>query len=124
MIRKEIVKQLKHTIMKLTSYYFNELNEEQQNRVMDNFCENGFSADYLNGKYSRAIVKAQVVVDQDFNLYDIKVFDPYNHVKDAECLPVYITPSGWSNWLYEYTDPAGHDVDEILEDYDGEVQED
>lgn len=109
--------------MKLTSYYFNKLNEEQQIRIMDNFCENGFSADYLNGKYSRAIVNAQVVVDQNFNLYDIKVFDPYNQVKDAECLQVYITPSGWSNWLYEYTDPAGHDVDEILEDYDGEIQD-
>lgn len=110
--------------MKLTSYFFNELNEEQQNCIMDNFCENGFNADYMNGKFSRGAVNAQVVVDEDMNVYDVKVFDPYNLVKDGECLPVYIGPSGWSNWLYEYRDPAGNDVDTILEDYDGEIQED
>lgn len=110
--------------MKLTSYYFNELNEEQQNRIMDNFSENGFNADYLNGKYSRAIVNAQVVVDGGWNLYDIKVFDPYNLVKDDECLPVYIGAGGWSNWLFEYRDNAGNNIDEILDDYDGETQED
>ena len=109
--------------MKLTSYYFNELNGEQQNRILDNFCENGFSADYLNGKYSRAIVNAQVVVDQDFNLYDIKVFDPYHLVKSDKDLPVYIGLDGWSNWLFEYRDNAGNDIDEILEDYDGEIQD-
>lgn len=75
-------------------------------------------------EHFKLIVNAQVVVDDDFNLYDIIVFDPFNNVKDVECRPVYIGPSGWSNWLYEYTDPAGHDVDEILDDYDGEIQED
>ena len=109
--------------MKLTSYYFNELNGEQQNRILDNFCENGFSADYLNDKYSRAIVNALVVVDQDFNLYDIKVFDPYHLVKSDKDLPVYIGPDGWSNWLFEYRDNAGNDIDGILDDYDGETQD-
>lgn len=106
--------------MKLTSYYFNELTEEQQNRIMNDFSENGGNSDYLNGKFSREEVNAEVVVDEDFNLFDIKVFDPYQLVETG----VYIGADGWSNWLYEYCDPAGHDVDEILDDYDGEIQED
>ena len=71
-IKKEIVKQLKkYKIMKLTSYYFNELTEEQQNHIMNDFQENGGNADYLNSKFSREEVNAEVVVDDDFNLYDI-----------------------------------------------------
>ena len=108
---------------KLTSYYFDELTKEQQDRIMESFSESGYSNDYLNDKYSRSIVNAQIVVDEDWNLYDIKVFDPYHRVENGECLPVYIGPSGWSNWLFEYRDPAGNDVDEILEDYDGEIQD-
>ena len=108
---------------RLTSYYFDELTKEQQNRIMESFSESGYSNDYLNDKYSRSIVNAQVVVDEDWNLYDIKVFDPYQHVKNGENLPVYIGPDGWSNWLYKCRDNAGNDVDTILEDYDGEIQD-
>lgn len=108
---------------KLTSYYFDELTKEQQAKIMESFSESGYSADYLSGKYSRSTVNAQVVVDNDFNLYDVKVFDPYNQVKTGEHLPVYIGPDGWSHWLYDYRDPAGNDIDEIFEDYDGMPQE-
>lgn len=110
--------------MKLTSYYYDELTKEQQVRIQNNFYENGYSPNYLNNTYSRAIVNAQVVVDKDFNLYDIKVFDPYHLVKSDKDLPVYIGPSGWSNWLFEYRDNAGNDMNAILEGSDGETQED
>lgn len=110
--------------MKLRSYYFNELNEEQQNRIMGNFSENDPIAKYLDGKYSYTIVNAQVVVDEDFNLYDIKVFDPYNLVKNTMFSPIYINWMGWSNWLFEYRDEAGHSMDKILYIYDGETQDD
>ena len=117
-IKKEIVKQLKkYKIMKLTSYYFNELTEEQQNHIMNDFQENGGNADYLNSKFSREEVNAEVVVDEDFNLYDIKVFDPYKLVDNE----LYIYPDGWSNWLLDYHDPAGNDIDTILQDQDGYV---
>lgn len=111
-----------HTIMKLTSYYFNELNEEQQNRIMNNFSEKDSIAKYLDGKYSYAIVNAQVVVDEDFNLYDIKVFDPFNLVKNNKCSPIHISWIGWSNWLFGYRDKAGNDIDKILYRYGGETQ--
>lgn len=107
--------------MKLTSYYFNELTEEQQNRVMNDFSENGGNSDYLNGKFSREEVNVEVVVDEDFNLYDIKVFDPYQLVKTEGSTPVYIGPDGWSDWLYDFHDPAGNSIDTIFEDQDGYV---
>ena len=105
--------------MKLTSYYFNELTEEQQTSLMNDFQENGGNADYLNGKFSREEVNAEVVIDEDGTLYDIRVFDPL-HLVDKK---LYVYADGWSNWLYEYTDPAGHDIDEILNNYDGEIQD-
>lgn len=108
---------------KLSSHFFDELREEQQNRIMEAFSESGYNNDYLSDKFSRSIVNALVVVDGDWNLYDIKVFDPYHRVETGECLPVYIGTSGWSNWLYEYRDNAGNDVDAILEDYDGVPQD-
>lgn len=109
--------------MKIEIKYYDELTQEQQAKIMNDFVENGGNADYLNDKYSRAIVNAQVAVDEDCNLYDIKVFDPYHNVKAGESLTVYIGPDGWSNWLYEYRDNAGNTVDTIMEDYDGELQE-
>ena len=109
--------------MKLTNYYYDELSELQQARVQNDFCRNGYNPDYLNDTYSRSIVNAQVVVDKDFNLYDIKVFDPYHVVKGGNYLQVYIGPNGWSHWLIEYRDNAGNDMDTIFEDYDGETQD-
>ena len=113
-----------HIIMKLTSYYFNELNEEQQNRIKDSFCENDPITNYLNSKYSYALVNAQVAVDEDFNLVDIRVFDPYNLVDDTKCFRIYISWFGWSNWLLGYRDKAGHGMDRILYRYGGETQDD
>lgn len=109
--------------MKLRSYYFNELTEEQRRRIMDSFCENDPIANYLNSKYSYALVNAQVSVDKDFNLYDIKVFDPFNLVEDTRFLRVHISYFGWSNWLLEYRDKAGHGMDKILYIYGGEPQD-
>ena len=108
--------------MKLTSYYFNKLNEEQRNRIMDSFCEGDPIANYLDGKYSYALVNAQIAVDEDFNLYDIKVFDPFNLVEETKCLRVHISWWGWSNWLFGYRDKAGHGMDKILYIYGGETQ--
>lgn len=108
--------------MKLRSYYFSELNKEQQSRIMANFCENDSIANYLDGRYSYAFVNAQVVVDEDFNLYDIKVFDPYNLIKDTKCAKVHINWYGWSNWLLGYRDKAGNGMNVILYKYGGETQ--
>lgn len=108
---------------KLTKFYFDELNKDQQCRVMIDFRDNGGNLDYLSGKFSRSVVSAEVVVDEDFNLYDIKVFDLYQLVKNDEGTPIYIGPVGWSNWLFEYRDNAGHDVDTILDEFDGVPQD-
>jgi len=109
---------------KLSKFYFDELNKDQQCRVMIDFRDNGGNLDYLNGKFSRSVVSAEVVVDEDFVLYDIRVFDPYHHVKNEGGTPIYIGPVGWSNWLFEYRDNAGHDVDEILDEFGGVPQDD
>lgn len=102
---------------KLTAYYFDELTKEQQRRVKESFLDNGGSEDYLNGKFSRDEVNVEVVVDEDGTLYDFRVFDPFQLV-DKE---LYVYADGWSNWLLEYIDPAGNDIDTILEDQDGYV---
>lgn len=109
--------------MKIEVKNFYDLTKEQQGKIMDDFIEYGGNSDYLNDRYSRAIVNAQVAFDEDLNLYDIKVFDPYHNVKDGEGNTVYIGPDGWSHWLLNYRDNAGNDVDTIMEDYDGELQE-
>ena len=105
---------------KLTAYYFYELTKEQQRRVTESFIDNGGNEDYLNGKFSRDEVNVEVVVDEDGTLYDFRVFDPFQLV-DKE---LYVYADGWSNWLLEYSDNAGHDVDEILDEFDGVPQDD
>ena len=109
--------------MKLRSYYFSKLNEEQRSRIMESFCEDDPIANYLDGKYSYTLVDAQVAVDEDFNLYDIRVFDPFNLVEGTRCLRVHISWLGWSNWLFGYRDGAGHGMDKILYIYGGEPQD-
>ena len=105
---------------KLTTYYFDELTKEQQRRIMNDFSETtGLISDYLNGKFSREEVNVEVVVDDDGTLYDIRVFDPFQLV-DKE---LYVYADGWSDWLLDYHDPAGNDIDEIFEAYDGMPQE-
>ena len=105
---------------KLTKCYFDELPKEQQRRVTESFLDNGGSEDYLNGKFSREEVNVEVVIDEDGTLYDFRVFDPFQLV-DKE---LYVYADGWSNWLLEYRDNAGHDVDEILDEFDGVPQDD
>ena len=87
---------------------------------------------YLTGEYSddSAEVGAEVVLDEDGTLYDIRVFDPYNRVKprkDDDGLmrdqAVYIGPDGWSNWLFEYSDNEFNDIDTIFEEYNGVTQD-
>lgn len=102
---------------KLTKFYFDELPKEQQRRVTESFLDNGGSEDYLNGKFSREEVNVEVVIDEDGTLYDFRVFDPFQLV-DKE---LYVYADGWSNWLLEYRDPAGNDIDTILQDQDGYV---
>lgn len=109
--------------MKLRSYYFNELDEEQRIRIMDNLCKNDPIANYLDGKYSYALVNAQVAVDEDFSLYDIRVFDPFNLMEETKCHRVHISWTGWSNWLFKYRDKAGHGMDKILYIYGGETRD-
>lgn len=114
---------------KLSIHNFYELPQEQQKSIISEFGEN-FNPAYLTGKYSTNVVNAEVVTDEEGTLYDMRVFDPFNHVQPRRDddrmmtdMAVYIGFDGWSDWLFDYTDPAGNDVDEIFEEYDGETQE-
>lgn len=104
---------------KLIKKYFSELPKGQQKSIIKDF-QKWYNPDYLTGIYSNNIVDAEIVVDENGCLYDIRVFDPYHKVSQSD---IYINFDGWSGWLYDYRDPAGHDMDTILEEYDGEVQE-
>lgn len=111
---------------KLTVYQFSELTKEQQKPVIARLgaaLGAGCTPDYLTDFPSNE-VKVEVVLDEDGTLYDLRVFDPYHFIYAKGNIPAYIGPDGWSCWLYDYHDPAGHDVDEILEDYDGVPQDD
>ena len=55
---------------KLSKFYFDELPKEQQNRIMESFLDNGGNLDYLNGKFSREEVNAEVVVDEILDEFD------------------------------------------------------
>ena len=111
---------------KLTVYQFNELTKEQQKSIVARLGAAlgvGLTPDYLTGFPSNE-VKVEVVLDEDGTLYDLRVFDPYHFIYPSENIPAYIGPDGWSCWLYDYHDPAGHDVDEILDEFDGVTQDD
>lgn len=95
---------------KLSIHNFYDLPKEQRESIISEFGEY-FSPDYLNDKYSRNEVNVEVALDEDGNLYDARVFDPYQLVDKG----VYINPDGWSNWLYDYHDPSGLDIDEIFD---------
>lgn len=106
---------------KLIKKDFYTLTEEEQKSIIAEFGET-YNPAYLTGEYSKGVVNAEVVTDEDGTLYDIRVFDPYNQVhprKDDDGLitdqAVYIGPDGWSHWLFCYEDLDGNDVDTILE---------
>lgn len=101
---------------KLSIHNFYDLPKEQRESIISEFGEY-FSPDYLNDKYSRNEVNVEVALDEDGNLYDARVFDPYQLVDKG----VYINPDGWSNWLYDYHDPSGLDIDEIFDQRNGYV---
>lgn len=116
---------------KLSRRYFSELPKDVQGKVKEEFSEH-FNPAYLTGEYSddNAEVGAEVVLDEDDNLYDIRVFDPYNRVqprKDGDGLmrdqAVYIGPDGWSHWLFGYSDNEFNDIDTIFEEYNGVTQD-
>jgi predicted metal-dependent peptidase len=108
---------------KLIKKFFSELPKGQQKSIIEDF-QQSFNPEYLTGRYSNNIVDAEIVVDENGCLYDIRVFDPYHKVSHQEGKSaIYINFDGWSGWLYDYRDPAGHDIDEIFDEYDGEVQE-
>lgn len=102
---------------KLSIHNFHELPKEQQKSIINELCEN-FNPAYFAGD-DLSNVNAEVVTDKDGTLYDVRVFDPFHNVEDN----VYIGSDGWSDWLLAYTDPAGNDVDEIIENYDGVTQD-
>ena len=108
--------------MKITSYFFDDLTEEQRIKVITQAEENLVDIDYLQD-VTTALGNAEIVVDEDFLLYDVKIFDPYHTVQGEGNIPLYINADGWSNWLLEYRDNAGNDVETILRDYDGELQD-
>ena len=87
--------------MKITYYFFDELTEEQRIRVINQARENGVNLDYLEEDFASALVNAEVAVDEDFFLYDVKIFDPYHLLPERGNIPIYINPDGWSNWFLE-----------------------
>lgn len=116
---------------KLIKKYFKTLSQGEQESIIEEFGET-YNPAYLTGEYSddNAEVGAEVVLDEDGNLYDIRVFDPYNRVKprkDDDCLTrdqaVHIGPDGWSRWLFEYSDNEFNDIDTIFEEYNGVTQD-
>lgn len=116
---------------KLSIHNFSDLSEGVRESIISEFSEH-FNPAYLTGEYSddNAEVGAEVVLDEDGNLYDIRVFDPYNRVqprKDDDGLmrdkAVYIGPDGWSHWLLEYSDNEFNDIDTIFEEYNGVTQD-
>lgn len=101
----------------LSIHNFFDLSKEQQESIRKEFSVN-FNPAYLAGD-DLDNINAEVVTDEGGILYDVRVFDPFQTVKDN----VYIGPDGWSDWLLAYTDPEGNDVDEIIENFDGKTQE-
>jgi len=85
--------------MKITFYFFDELTEEQRIRVINQASENGVNLDYLEEDFVPALVNAEVVVDEDFFLYDVRICDPYHYVKSEGNTQIYINADGWTNWL-------------------------
>ena len=107
---------------KLTVYQFSELTKEQQKSVASRLgavLGAGYTPDYLTEECSSSVVNIEVVLDEDGTLYDFRVFDPFQLV-DKE---LYVYADGWSNWLLDYRDNAGHDVGEILDEFDGVPQD-
>ena len=112
---------------KLSLHNFYDLPKGQHESIRNEFNEN-YNPAYLDRWYSHKKVDAEVVLDEDGKLYDIRVFDPFGLVKprwDEGIIDdhgVNIGADGWSDWLLAYTDPEGNDVDSIIENYNGEPQ--
>ncbi len=109
---------------KLTVYQFSELTKEQQKSVITKLGAEigaGYTPDCLTGKFPSSEVNVEVVLDEDGTIYDIRVFDPFHFINTGGHIPLYIGPDGWSGWLLDYHDPAGNDINTILQDQDGYV---
>lgn len=102
--------------MKLEIKNFDELSAAQKKETIDQMGE-CYNVDYLtNEDYTRSVVDAEVAIGEDGCIYDVRVYDPYGHIKSNGHMPVYINADGWSHWLFDYRDNAGNDVDTIMED--------
>lgn len=109
---------------KLERNYFSELDKAQKQSVKEQLEDRlGLDSEYMKNKYSSRIVDVEVVYDENGTLYDARVFDPYNKISGNRRTPIYIGFNGWSNWLGEYRDNAGNDIDDIFDEYDGETQD-
>lgn len=49
-------------------------------------------------KENQEHVDLELIVDQDNNVYDVRLFDPYHYLCDD-----YVYGDGWTNWLFEWT---------------------
>lgn len=109
--------------MKLEIKNFDELSAAQKKETIDQMGE-CYNTQYMtNEDYTRSVVDAEVAIGEDGCIYDVRVYDPYGHIKSNGHMPVYINADGWSHWLFDYRDNAGNTVDTIMEDFDGELQE-
>lgn len=109
--------------MKITVKNFDDLTRAQMKEVIEQMGE-CYNVDYLtNDDYSRSVVNAEVAVgEEDGCIYDVRVYDPYQHINTGEFIPVFIGAYGWSYWLFGYHDLDGNDVDTIIDEFDGELQ--
>ena len=112
--------------MKIEVKNYDELTESQKKEVLDKMGD-CYNVDYLAiDDYSRSEVNAEVAIGEDGNVYDVRVYDPYQHINTGEdtgeFIPVFIGAYGWSYWLFGYRDLDGNDVDTIIDEFDGELQ--
>lgn len=109
--------------MKLQKYLLNDLDFEDRDRLVNalNVQMTGEESGEFDGlREFIGPTDAEIVADDDDNIYDVRLFDPYNRI---DAVNPYRYGDGWSNWLFEYTDNQGNNIDAIFEKYNGETQD-
>ena len=114
--------------MKLNRFYLSDKTVAEINEIVDNLHSvtegTGVCYDKLRevAGYPDRIgsINAEIVTDGDGNIYDIRIFDPYNQVGTNTSFRNF---DGWTYWEMAYEDNNGNTIDEIFEDFGGETQD-
>lgn len=103
--------------MKLKKIYLSNLSESERKDMCEEY-EDLATVNKLWNNYSTDVIDAEIAVAEDGTVYDYRIFDPHHYCGNA----AYINFEGWSNWLCEYRDLQGNNIDAIFDEYDGELQ--